>query len=112
MPGTVATMELKEKKSKEALDVRVLEAELADEVFEEEGLHRRHKGGDSSGSGSSEDHDPNLDDDEAGDYEDDSPYPEVRSAVANTDDVNMPVGTIRAWVIGLMWAVLIPGLNQ
>ncbi|KAG8844060.1 hypothetical protein FRB96_003293 [Tulasnella sp. 330] len=56
--------------------------------------------------------DPNLDPDAMGDFEDDSPYPEVRSAVANTDDVHMPVGTIRAWVIGLMWAILIPGLNQ
>jgi len=32
--------------------------------------------------------------------EDDSPYPEVRSAVANTDDPNIPVSTLRAWVIG------------
>ncbi|KAG9002079.1 hypothetical protein FRB93_011852 [Tulasnella sp. JGI-2019a] len=47
-----------------------------------------------------------------GEFEDDSPYPEVRSAVANTDDINMPVGTLRAWIIGLMWAILIPGLNQ
>lgn len=56
--------------------------------------------------------DPNLDSDEVGDYEDDSPYPEVRSAVANSDDVNMPSGTIRAWVLGLIWAIIIPGLNQ
>ncbi|KAF8518158.1 small oligopeptide transporter [Hysterangium stoloniferum] len=44
--------------------------------------------------------------------EDDSPYPEVRSAVANTDDPEMPVNTIRAWIIGFLWAILIPGLNQ
>jgi hypothetical protein len=56
--------------------------------------------------------DPNLDSSMAGDLEDDSPYPEVRSAVANTDDPDMPVSTIRAWMIGLCWAVLIPGLNQ
>lgn len=30
--------------------------------------------------------------------EEDSPYPEVRSAVANFDDPDMPVSTIRAWV--------------
>jgi hypothetical protein len=24
----------------------------------------------------------------------------------------MPAGTVRAWVIGVLWAVLIPGLNQ
>lgn len=58
------------------------------------------------------DDDPNLDRTAIGDVEEDSPYPEVRSAVANTDDPSMPCGTIRAWVIGLMWAILIPGLNQ
>ncbi|PSR84197.1 hypothetical protein PHLCEN_2v5485 [Hermanssonia centrifuga] len=55
--------------------------------------------------------DPNLDPD-ASEFEDDSPYPEVRSAVANTDDPHMPVSTLRAWVIGIIWAMLIPGLNQ
>lgn len=44
--------------------------------------------------------------------EDDSPYPEVRSAVANTDDPDMPCATFRAWFIGIVWAVIIPGLNQ
>lgn len=40
--------------------------------------------------------------------EDDSPYPEVRSAVANTDDPDIPVSTIRSWVLGVMWAIIIP----
>ena len=44
--------------------------------------------------------------------EDDSPYPEVRSAVANTDDPEMPVNTIRAWCIGLAWSMILPGMNQ
>lgn len=44
--------------------------------------------------------------------EDESPYPEVRSAVANTDDPAMPVGTLRAWMLGLLWAIVIPGVNQ
>ncbi|KAG5645321.1 hypothetical protein DXG03_006510 [Asterophora parasitica] len=58
--------------------------------------------------------DPNIDKDAAvaGILEDDSPYPEVRSAVANTDDPDIPVSTIRAWVLGLIWAIIIPGLNQ
>ncbi|KAH8110875.1 OPT oligopeptide transporter [Phellopilus nigrolimitatus] len=43
--------------------------------------------------------DPNIDKG-AVFLEDDSPYPEVRSAVANTDDPTMPVSTIRSWVIG------------
>ncbi|KAI0667564.1 small oligopeptide transporter [Trametes maxima] len=55
--------------------------------------------------------DPNLDK-EAVVLEDDSPYPEVRSAVANTDDPDMPVSTIRAWTIGLIWSIIIPGMNQ
>ncbi|KAJ6515696.1 OPT oligopeptide transporter [Mycena sanguinolenta] len=58
--------------------------------------------------------DPNLYPDAvtAGLSEDDSPYPEVRSAVANTDDPSIPVSTIRAWTLGLIWAIIIPGLNQ
>ncbi|KAG6809466.1 hypothetical protein H0H92_016122 [Tricholoma furcatifolium] len=55
--------------------------------------------------------DPNLDKEHLV-LEDDSPYPEVRSAVANTDDPDMPVATVRSWVIGILWAVLIPGVNQ
>ncbi|CAK5269213.1 unnamed protein product [Mycena citricolor] len=58
--------------------------------------------------------DPNLDKDAAlvGMLEDDSPYPEVRSAVANTDDPTIPVSTLRAWTLGLIWAIILPGLNQ
>ncbi|KAK7443795.1 hypothetical protein VKT23_015576 [Stygiomarasmius scandens] len=58
--------------------------------------------------------DPNIDKDAAiaGVLEDDSPYPEVRSAVANVDDPTIPVSTFRSWVIGLVWAIIIPGLNQ
>jgi hypothetical protein len=56
--------------------------------------------------------DPNLDRSHIGDLEDDSPYPEVRSAVANTDDPDMPCNTWRAWTIGLIFAVVISGLNQ
>jgi OPT family oligopeptide transporter len=32
--------------------------------------------------------------------------------VANTDDPDMRVSTLRTWVIGLAWAVVVPGLNQ
>ncbi|KAF5340391.1 hypothetical protein D9611_007769 [Ephemerocybe angulata] len=55
--------------------------------------------------------DPNYDSDQDH-LEDDSPYPEVRSAVACTDDPDMPASTLRAWILGLAWAVLIPGMNQ
>ncbi|KDQ10091.1 hypothetical protein BOTBODRAFT_501203 [Botryobasidium botryosum FD-172 SS1] len=55
--------------------------------------------------------DPNADVDAIG-VLDDSPYPEVRAAIPNTDDPDMPVNTIRAWAIGIVWAVLIPGLGQ
>lgn len=44
--------------------------------------------------------------------EDESSYAEVRSAVANTDDPTMLSSTFRAWVVGLIWAVIIPGANQ
>ncbi|KAH7325196.1 OPT oligopeptide transporter [Rhizoctonia solani] len=56
--------------------------------------------------------DPNLDRSNLGDLEEDSPYPEVRSAVANTDDPDMPCSTLRAWMLGLVWAIVLPGLNQ
>ncbi|RDB27278.1 Sexual differentiation process protein isp4 [Hypsizygus marmoreus] len=56
--------------------------------------------------------DPNLDKEHILAFDDESPYPEVRSAVANTDDPDMPVSTLRAWIIGIAWAILIPGLNQ
>ncbi|PCH41947.1 small oligopeptide transporter, partial [Wolfiporia cocos MD-104 SS10] len=44
--------------------------------------------------------------------DDDSPYPEVRSAVANYDDPSMPVTTIRSWMLGVCWAIVLPGVNQ
>ncbi len=47
-----------------------------------------------------------------GRIEDDSPYPEVRSAVANYDDPSMPASTIRSWCLGVIWAIIIPGVNQ
>ncbi|KAG2004332.1 peptide transporter MTD1, variant 2 [Coprinopsis cinerea AmutBmut pab1-1] len=55
--------------------------------------------------------DPNYDSD-LDNLEDDSPYPEVRSAVANTDDPDMPASTLRAWIMGVLWAIIIPGMNQ
>jgi hypothetical protein len=58
-----------------------------------------------------DDDDPNFDS-TAPVLEDESPYPEVRSAVANTDDPTMPSSTIRAWVVGLFWAVVLSGANQ
>jgi OPT family small oligopeptide transporter len=56
--------------------------------------------------------DPNLDRSNLPDFDDESPYPEVRSAVANTDDFDMPVSTLRTWVIGIAFAIILPGLNQ
>lgn len=35
-----------------------------------------------------------------------SPYPEVRAITTPTDDVNMPCETIRAHLLGYMWAIL------
>ncbi|KAI6047012.1 OPT oligopeptide transporter protein-domain-containing protein [Pisolithus marmoratus] len=56
--------------------------------------------------------DPNLDSHDSDDLDDDSPYPEVRAAVANTDDPFIPTITLRTWVLGLTWAVITAGLNQ
>jgi len=56
--------------------------------------------------------DPNLDKSMLVGFDDESPYPEVRSAVANTDDFDMPVSTLRTWFLGLAFAIIMPGLNQ
>ncbi|KAL1713447.1 OPT oligopeptide transporter protein-domain-containing protein [Schizophyllum commune] len=67
----------------------------------------------SAGSEVYEDFDPNYDYDNKSEIlDEDSPYPEVRSAVANFDDPSMPASTIRAWVLGVIWAMVIPGMNQ
>ncbi|WFD34017.1 hypothetical protein MCUN1_000845 [Malassezia cuniculi] len=44
--------------------------------------------------------------------EEDSPYIEVRAAVSNVDDPDMPVNTIRAWLLGLIAVIVPPGVNQ
>ncbi|KAJ7872143.1 small oligopeptide transporter [Mycena olivaceomarginata] len=51
--------------------------------------------------------DPNLDERLITGLEDESPYSEVRSAVANTDDPDMAVNTFRAWVLGLVCAIIV-----
>ncbi|KAH9979460.1 OPT oligopeptide transporter protein-domain-containing protein [Lactifluus volemus] len=55
--------------------------------------------------------DPNFDP-TATIFQDESPYFEVRAAVANTDNPRMPSSTFRAWTIGLFWTILISGINQ
>ncbi|KAI0321348.1 OPT oligopeptide transporter [Amylostereum chailletii] len=44
-------------------------------------------------------------------YNDDSPYAEVRAAVSNTDDPAIPVNTFRAWFIGVFIVVVVSGYN-
>ncbi|KAI3626636.1 hypothetical protein GLX27_001710 [Malassezia furfur] len=44
--------------------------------------------------------------------EEDSPYVEVRAAVSNVDDPSMPVNTFRAWFLGTIAVIVVPGLNQ
>jgi len=41
-----------------------------------------------------------------------SPYAEVRAVVDNTDDVDLPVGTPRAWFIGLLFVIGGAFINQ
>ncbi|KAF7335307.1 OPT oligopeptide transporter [Mycena sanguinolenta] len=45
-------------------------------------------------------------------FDDESPYPEVRAAVANTDDPSMPVNTFRMWFLGILLTILLAGINQ
>lgn len=41
----------------------------------------------------------------------DSPYPEVRAVVDNTDDVDIPCSTFRAWFLGLSLSVIGTAIN-
>ncbi|KAF5704858.1 OPT family small oligopeptide transporter [Fusarium globosum] len=43
---------------------------------------------------------------------DNSPQPEVRANVPNVDDPSMPVNTLRAWALGLLFTILGTGINQ
>jgi OPT family small oligopeptide transporter len=45
------------------------------------------------------------------DFVDDSPYPEVRASVSNIDDPLMPVNTFRMWFLGIIFAMIVPGVN-
>jgi hypothetical protein len=42
----------------------------------------------------------------------DSPYPEVRSAVDPSDDPTLRTSTPRAWFLGLLFSILLPGVSQ
>ncbi|KAM0346295.1 hypothetical protein ACHAPU_005725 [Fusarium lateritium] len=43
---------------------------------------------------------------------DNSPQPEVRANVPNVDDPSMPVNTLRAWFLGILFTILGTGINQ
>lgn len=44
--------------------------------------------------------------------EDNSPYPEVRAAVQNWDQDELPANTIRAWILGMFFVTLGSGMNM
>ncbi|TFK76761.1 OPT oligopeptide transporter [Pluteus cervinus] len=46
------------------------------------------------------------------DFDDESPYPEVRAAVASVDDPTMPVNTFRMWFLGLLFTFVVSFMNQ
>ena len=43
--------------------------------------------------------------------EEDSPYPEVRASVSNTDDPDMPASTARMWILGMFLCLIAISLN-
>ncbi|KAK7055277.1 OPT oligopeptide transporter [Favolaschia claudopus] len=45
-------------------------------------------------------------------FDDESPYPEVRAAVSSVDDPSMPVNTFRMWFLGITLTILLAGVNQ
>ncbi|KAH6917448.1 glutathione transporter [Coprinopsis sp. MPI-PUGE-AT-0042] len=46
------------------------------------------------------------------DFEDESPYPEVRAAVSSVDDPDMPCNTFRMWLLGTFFMIVITFFNQ
>ena len=42
----------------------------------------------------------------------DSPFPEVRASVSNTDDPDMPALTFRTWFVGLTLCMVGAGVNM
>ncbi|THH29741.1 hypothetical protein EUX98_g4449 [Antrodiella citrinella] len=46
------------------------------------------------------------------DFNDDSPYAEVRASVSNIDDPSMPVNTFRMWFLGILVTILMSGINH
>ncbi|KZT06289.1 OPT oligopeptide transporter [Laetiporus sulphureus 93-53] len=45
-------------------------------------------------------------------FNDESPYAEVRAAVSNIDDPLMPVNTFRMWFLGIVLSFILAGLNH
>lgn len=43
---------------------------------------------------------------------DDSPIPEVRAIVSKDDDENLPVNTLRMWILGVLSTIIGSGVNQ
>jgi len=43
---------------------------------------------------------------------DDSPIPEVRAIVSKDDDENLPVNTLRMWILGIIATIIGAGVNQ
>ncbi|MCJ1308643.1 hypothetical protein MMC25_002296 [Agyrium rufum] len=43
---------------------------------------------------------------------DHSPYPEVRAVVPEVDDPEIPVNTLRMWIVGIIFTMLGAGINQ
>lgn len=41
----------------------------------------------------------------------DSPYPEVRAVVDNTDDISIPCSTFRAWFLGIFFSIIGTAIN-
>ena len=44
-------------------------------------------------------------------YEEDSPFPEVRASVSNTDDPDIPTLTFRVWLVGGLFCALAAAIN-
>ncbi|OJJ51693.1 hypothetical protein ASPZODRAFT_138766 [Penicilliopsis zonata CBS 506.65] len=55
---------------------------------------------------------PRLNDEKEEEEQENSPYPEVRASVPTGDEVDLPVNTFRAWVLGIVGTMILTALNQ
>ncbi|KAF7332678.1 OPT oligopeptide transporter [Mycena kentingensis (nom. inval.)] len=94
------------------IDLSILKKPLTEKSINLHAIGNERKGYASSETEYSASERPSSRNSTAIEYDDESPYPEVRAAVSSIDDPTMPVNTFRMWFLGLLLSILFAGFNQ